>query len=142
MQYSRISAFLGYLYFIVFLLLNLILIVNLIVGQLAYAYKQYSKKRDILMLLSTLSIREVSEADEKYSAVVSTPFPLSLANFLFAGILFGTKSIGLNIFVLNLYFLPIFVVILVLFVVYQVVALPFCYIKIVGHKFALMVKTP
>jgi hypothetical protein len=118
MSNARVGAFIGYVYFLAFLILNLILIVNLIVGQMSYAYKQYSKRRGILFLLETLSVREVSEADEKYSAVISTPFPLSMLNFIFAGVIFGSKSISLNVFFLNIYYLPIFLVILVLFIAY------------------------
>lgn len=92
MKHARIGAFLGYCYFLSFLIINLILIVNLIVGQLSYAYKYYSKRRGILFHLSTLSVREVSEADEKYSAVISAPFPLNLLNFIFGGIVISMKS--------------------------------------------------
>ena len=94
------------------------------------------------MHLATLSVREVSEADEKYSAVISAPFPLTALNFVFGGVILGAKSINANVFLLNIYFLPIAIVCFVLFVAYELVMLPFCYIKIVGHKFALMIKTP
>lgn len=42
MANARIGAFLGYSYFLSFLILNLVLIVNLIIAQLSYAYKYYS----------------------------------------------------------------------------------------------------
>lgn len=44
------------------------------------------------MHLATLSVREVSEADDKYSAVISAPFPYSILNFLASGVVFGMKS--------------------------------------------------
>lgn len=52
------------------------------------------------------------------------------------------KSPAMNVAILNLYYLPISLTCLVIFSVYQVVLMPFCYIKMVGHKFALMVKQP
>jgi hypothetical protein len=60
------------------MILNLILIVNLIVAKLANTYRIYNKKRHLLMLLNTLNEREISEADDKYSAVISAPFPLNI----------------------------------------------------------------
>ena len=118
------------------------MLVNLIVGQLAYAYKKYQKKGDVLMLLYTLSVRDVSEADEKYSSVVSVPFPLTLCNLVFGSIVLGAKSPFLNLCLLHFYFLPVMLVCLALFMIYQVVILPFVYLKMLGHKWALIVKAP
>ena len=39
MKNARIGAFLGYVYYLSFLIINLILIMNLIYARLAYAYK-------------------------------------------------------------------------------------------------------
>jgi len=142
MKDARVGAFLGYLYYISFLILNIILIINLIVARLAHSYKTYNKDRDILKLLATLSVRSVSEADDKYSAVVSAPFPLNILNFVFGTVVIQMKSPTANIALLNIYYLPISIVCLAMFLAYQIVILPFCYFKIIGHKFALMVKSP
>ena len=42
MKNARVGAFLGYAYFISYLVLNLILIINLIVARLANTYKEYN----------------------------------------------------------------------------------------------------
>ena len=120
----------------------MILIINLIVGQLSSAYKKYIKNRNVLMLLETLSVREASEADDKYSASVSCPYPFSIANLLFGTYILSVKNEAHNIIILHLYFLPTMVTSLIIFSVYQVLILPISYAKTVGHKFALMVKNP
>jgi hypothetical protein len=94
------------------------------------------------MLLYTLSVRDVSEADEKYSSVVSVPFPLSVLNLLFGSIVLGAKSPLLNEILLHFYFIPVMLTCLSIFVVYQILILPFCWIKLLGHKWALIVKAP
>jgi hypothetical protein len=43
---------------------------------------------------------------------------------------------------LMLYFIPTFVGSLLIFIFYQGLILPFSYMKIVGHKFALVIKNP
>jgi hypothetical protein len=43
---------------------------------------------------------------------------------------------------LHCYFLPVFLLFYAVFTVYQVLLLPFCYIKMVGHKWALVCKSP
>lgn len=130
------------MFILTYTLLSFILIVNLIVGQLTSAYKKYVKKRNVLMLLETLSVREASEADEKYSAAISPPYPVSILNLILGTYILSVKSKGHNEVILHFYYLPVMFSVLLLFVAYQAVMLPLCYIKVVGHKFALMVKNP
>jgi hypothetical protein len=94
------------------------------------------------MLLYTLSVRDVSEADDKYSAVVSVPFPLTLCNLGVGSVVLAAKSPFLNLVLLHLYFIPVMLVCFAIFTVYQIVLLPFVYFKLVGHKWALIVKSP
>ena len=98
------------------MLLTMILIINLIVGQLSSAYKKYIKNRNVLMLLETLSVREASEADDKYSAAVSCPYPFNITNMLFGTYILSVKNEFHNIIILHLYFLPTMLTSLVFFV--------------------------
>jgi len=115
---------------------------NVIVAQLSTTYKRVKKAGNTLYLLTALSVREVSEADGKYSAVVSAPFPLSILNLLFGSLVLAAKSPSLNLTVLHLYFFPIMLVQSCLFLVYQVLILPLAYLKVAGHKWALVIKAP
>jgi len=47
-----------------------------------------------------------------------------------------------NKLVLHFYYFPIMAVVLIIFTCYQFLILPLCYIKTVGHKFALIIKNP
>ena len=96
----------------------MILLVNLIIAQLANAYRRVNKDRNVHWLLQTLSVREVSEADDKYSAVVSAPFPISVFNLVLGSIVLAAKSPKLNEFVLHLYFLPVLIGSLICFIIY------------------------
>ena len=87
-------------------------------------------------------MREVSEADDKYSAVISAPFPICVLNLVLGSIVLAAKSPKLNEFILHLYFLPVMLASLTCFIVYQVVILPFVFLKMVFHKWALLVKAP
>lgn len=118
MKDARVGAFLGYVYYLSFLILNIILIINLIVARLAHSYKTYNKDREILKLLGTLGVREVSEADDKYSAVISAPFPLNILNLVLGSIVISMKSPTANIALLSIYYLPISLICLTIFIVY------------------------
>ena len=69
-------------------------------------------------MLTTLSVREVSEADGKYSAVISAPFPLTILNIPFGSMVLAAKSPDLNLFVLHLYYFPVAIALLCLFLAY------------------------
>ena len=70
------------------------------------------------MLLNTLFVREISEADDKYSAIVSAPFPLNMLQISLGSLVVSLKSPAANIALLNLYYLPISSLCFVVFVVY------------------------
>jgi hypothetical protein len=109
---------------------------------LSSAYSRYRKSKNIIYLLETLSVREGSEADDKYSAAVSCPYPLSIANLMLGTYVLSVKNAAHNRFVLHLYFLPTMLVTTTLFVVYQFAILPLAIVKTIGHKFALVVRNP
>ncbi len=118
MNGCAVGNIIGYIYFNSYLIINVILLMNLLIGQLAYAYRKYNKQRNVLMLLYTLSVRDVSEADEKYSSVVSVPFPLTVLNLLFGSVVLGAKSPLINLILLHFYFVPVMIVCLIIFVLY------------------------
>lgn len=111
-------------------------------GQLATAYRSYMGRRNVLMLLETLSVREASEADDKYSAAVSCVYPMSIANLLLGSYILSAKNATHNRYVLFFYYIPTAVGSFVVFFAGSLILLPFCYMKIVAHKFALVVKNP
>ena len=118
MQNARVGAFIGYVFFIAFLLLNLILIVNLIVARLARTFKDYYYRKDLLFLLNTLYVREVSEADDKYSAIVSGPFPLNMLNITLGALVISMRSVNANIALLAIYYLPVSIICFIAFMLY------------------------
>ena len=109
---------------------------------MATTYRRVSKAGNTLYLLTTLSVREVSEADGKYSAVISAPFPLTLLNIPFGSMVLAAKSPSLNLFVLHMYYFPVALALICIFIGYQCFIMPFSYIKIVGHKWALVIRAP
>jgi len=83
-----------------------------------HAYTKYNRQKGVLYLLATLSVREVSEADDKYSAVISAPFPISTLNIVFGSMVLLAKSKVANMTLLHFYFLPVLALTFVLFTAY------------------------
>ncbi len=65
-----------------------------------------------------------------------------MLHFFLGSLLLNLRSPSANITVLKLFYLPIALLAFLVFSVYQVIILPVCYFKLIGHKFALMVKSP
>ena len=61
-----------------------------------------------------------------------------MLNFILGSVVLAAKSPGLNELILHLYFLPVVIGSFVCFTVYQVIILPFTYVKMVFHKWALL----
>jgi len=80
--------------------------------------------------------------EDKYSAAVACPYPLSILNLALGTFVLTAKNPDHNTAVLHIYYFPTFLVTLAVFIAYQVLILPFSYAKIVCHKFALVVKAP
>ena len=139
---SFVGTYVGYLFFWSYLAVNFFLVRNVIVAQLSTTYNIVRKAGNTLYLLTTLSVREVSEADGKYSAVVSAPFPLTVLNLLFGSIVLAAKSPWLNEKVLHLYYFPVMLVLVCVFTAWQIIIFPFAYLKVAGHKWALVIKAP
>ena len=112
---SVAGKYVGYLFFWAYLAVNFFLVRNVIVAQLATTYKIVKKAGNTLYLLTTLSVREVSEADGKYSAVISAPFPLTLLNIPLGSLVLAAKSPSLNLFVLHLYYFPVMLCLVCIF---------------------------
>jgi hypothetical protein len=80
--------------------------------------------------------------EDKYSAAVSCPYPLSILNLAFGTYVLTAKSPYHNTLILHFYYIPTMLATLTIFIGYQLLILPLSYIKIVCHKFALVVKAP
>lgn len=139
---TTIAKYLGYFFFWAYLCGNFFLVRNVIVAQVATTYGRVRKAGNTLYLLTALSVREVSEADGKYSAVISAPFPLSILNLVFGSIVLSAKSPDFNLFVLHIYYFPVMIVLVAVFLAYQLAIIPFAYMKVAGHKWALVIRAP
>ena len=139
---TTFGQYAGYLYFWAYLCVNFFLVRNVIVAQVATTYKRVRQAGNTLYLLTTLSVREVSEADGKYSAVVSAPFPLTILNIPFGSVVLAARNPAVNLGALHLYYIPVLIAVTGVFVVYQLLILPVAYLKVAGHKWALVIKAP
>ena len=91
-------------------------------------------------MLETLAIRPQSQADKEYSAIVSMPVPLNVLLIFVTPFLLGSKGNQekFNLCLLKFTYIPIMIVLTILYIVYNIVLWPFAYIKLFVHKFVMI----
>lgn len=94
-----------------------------------------------IMMNEALKTRPVTEADELHSSLISGAFPLNGLNWISPAFMFipGSPRIANEVF-LHIQFFPIMVVMVILFVIYNLIIWPVAYLKLIPHKFALIFK--
>ena len=136
---SRFSRFWGDLFLTIYLVLTVLLLANLLAAMLNTAYRAYGGSKKGLMIKQTLQVRAFTEADKRYSCLISAPPPLHALNFLYFMLLLELRRPErLNLFVLHLQYVPVMIVSTVLYIAYNAVLLPFAFAKVAVHKFALI----
>ena len=138
---GRFGDAVGYI-FLIFVVITIILILtNFLIALYASKYLHFNKHMKAIMMNEALKTRPISEADDTHSSLISGAFPLSSLNWISPAFMFIPRSprIANEVF-LHIQFLPIMIVVTLLYIVYNLVIWPITYLKLIPHKFALIFK--
>ena len=90
-------------------------------------------------MIETLKIRSITQADKKYSALISVPAPLNFFLLFLGPVLLTSKSPEkINDTILRIVYLPVLIGSTILFVLGEVVMWPFVYVKMFFHKLTMV----
>ncbi len=90
-------------------------------------------------MLETLKIRPVTQADKKYSLLISLPPPFNVFLFFFAPFLLTSKQPEqLNQKLLLLAYMPVLLASVLVFLIGEIIMWPFVYSKMVFHKLTMV----
>ena len=124
------SAILGTVYLVLFIILNNILLINLLIAILSNTYSQLEDSKLVLYILEILKLRSELEYDEKCSALVSTFPPLNIVSSMFIpGVLVSKNSKYLNEILFHIEYIPIMILLLILYIILNILLIPLAYIK-------------
>ncbi len=132
------------LVYALFLIINMIVVINMIIAMLTKIYDNQSEISSSLYMLEIVGLRNLYEYDENYSALVSSFFPFnyifctttSIAFVIFRGNPAVTKRI--NAFVLRAEYIATFPFILFAYLACEAVMFLPAYLKIAVQKFMLV----
>lgn len=90
-------------------------------------------------MIETLQIRSTTQADRKYSVLISIPPPLNVILLFFAPFLVSTTNPQkINERMLKVAYIPVLVFVTIVFGLGEMLMWPFVYIKIVFHKLTMV----
>ena len=130
---------LGNVYLISFLILTAILLLNLLVAILTSVYSRFEDKKFVLYIFEIMKLRSTMNYDKRASGLVSTCPPWNVLPLVLSPLYFTKMNESkLNNFVLHVCYVPVLVVATVVFVAFNLVMIPFAYIKGVAIKLKLL----
>lgn len=124
----------------VFLVCNLIILLNLLIAILSDTYNIFKAKSTELYLYQIAKLKGTNSMDdERYSALIAGQVPFNLLVIPFVPFLIFFKSKRLNTFVLHILYLPIGILCFLEFICISTLLIPVAYIMSVFVKFKVMV---
>jgi hypothetical protein len=120
-QGGRFGDDVGYIFMVIIAILLILILANFLIALFASKYYEFMKNEKAIMMQEALKIRHVTEANDSHSSLISGMFPLSGLNWLTPPFLFLPRNPKLaNEIILHIMFIPIMIVMTILFVVYNI----------------------
>lgn len=117
-------------FLVVFLILNLVLMLNLLIAILSSTYAQLEDKKLVLYINEILKLRSTLEYDKRCSSLVSTFPPWNVITLLFMPfLLFFRKPVKLNSILFHIEYLPMLLLLFTAYLTMNAIIMPFAYLK-------------
>ena len=127
---SSKSKYIGHAFLVIFVVLNNILLLNLLIAILSSTYAQLEDKKLVLYINEILKLRPASEYDRRCSSLVSTFAPWNIIALIFTpAIMFTKDPIKLNLALFHIEYIPVFILLFIIYLIGNVLILPFAYLK-------------
>lgn len=138
---GRFGSEVGYIFMVIVAIILIIVLANFLIAIFTSKYYDFLRNEKAIMMQEALILRHVTEADDSHSALISGAFPINGLNWITPPFMFLPQSPKkANEIILHIQYVPIMIVLTVLFVVYNIIIWPVTYLKLIPHKFALIFK--
>jgi len=136
------SEFKAEMFTIIYVLVFNILLLNLLIAILTQVYTDVSEQADTLYVSNLIVLHSLYAPHEQYSALINSFPPL---NMVFGTItlplyLFSSQEscTGINNVFLKIEYFMTFIIIFAFYVAMELIAIGFCYLKVLIHQFLLI----
>lgn len=135
---AKISHRYGYAFIIIFLIFNIGLFMSLFVAIVTVLYHIFQKKDRVYQMVETLKVRSTTQADKRYSVLISVPVPFNFFLIFAAPILINHKhQERCNTKLLMIFYMPILAITSSVFLAVESFMWIFVYLKMVFHKLTM-----
>ena len=134
----------GVVFVVLFIFLNLLILINVLIAMMADTYALMSSQRKGLFNYGVIRAVPAYKLNKNYGGLLINIFPFSVITFLFmpfyivikdpATLASLTRGLTLAFYTFVILFLS------VIYIAFNLILLPFAYLKAVGHKIVLLTK--
>ena len=143
---GNLGRYYNEVFMILFLLLNMVLLMNLLIAIISNIYAMYENRSTSLYMTEIVRMRNIYSNDEYYGCLISVPNPFSILNIIPLLIFILTwkmqKSREIHLIVNKIFhyiqYTLTFLIALPLYIILNAVLIPFVYLKWVIVKFKLI----
>jgi len=123
-----------------FVIINTLFVISYFIAMTTTLYWKKGKFKEYYYNQSTLEIRPITWANKTSSVMVSVPVPFSALHIFYTSCLLSFRDKQaeiLNLVLLHIFYVPIAIGCSIVFLVWSLILLPFCFVKVFYHKFAV-----
>ena len=92
MEKAKVGEYLGITYLIVFIIFNVGIFMSLFVAIITALFEKFEEDENVYQMIETLRIRAITQADKKYSCLISFPPPFNFFLLFIGPILLTAKN--------------------------------------------------
>ena len=133
------------LFHLVVILVTMLILMNLVIAIMSDTYARLTEVKLGLYSQGIIEAMPVYKNDKRYGALISATPPFNVLIFLLTPLFLIIKDKDalevINSFLLRVCYLPVVLVTTCIFIVANLLMLPFAYFKILIHKFLLLIRT-
>lgn len=139
------KRFTAIMFHLIVICITMLILLNLVIAIFSDTYARLTEVRLGLFSQGIIEAMPMYKNDKYYGALISATPPFNVLIFLLTPLFLVIKDKTalkyINSFLLRLCYLPVVLILTVIFVVANLILLPFAYVKVVIHKFILLYRT-
>mmetsp|Transcript_10470 Transcript_10470/g.14477 ORF Transcript_10470/g.14477 Transcript_10470/m.14477 type:complete len:243 (+) Transcript_10470:2307-3035(+) len=132
---TSIGEIVGLTYLTIFLIVNLLMMLNFVIAILSEVFSNYTSRTTGLYLKGIIKARPFYEFDDTYGFIVCNPFPFNIINIMFLPYFYCVKKSGasqetlqlLNYRLCKISFVPMAICFIAIFICVDIILIPIAY---------------
>jgi len=136
---TRLGEKYGYAFLLIFLIINMFLFMNLFIAAITVLFSVYEKNSNVYQMIETLKVRSTTQADKNFSILISMLPPFNIFLLILGPFVVSAQEPAKwNKACLMLAYLPVLLLVTLIYAIAELIFWPFVYVKMVFHKLTMV----